>query len=366
MADFRARQRVAIHDGTDEFGILSSKPLFVQLSDGTDVALINASGQVAVEVGNTVTIQDGGNSITVDGTVSISGTVAVTDNGGSLTVDASDLDIRDLSAAQDNVAISDGTDQLAVNADGSINAVVSATDLDIRDLSSATDSVTIADGGGSITVDGAVTVSGTDIDIRDLSHTTDSIAIGDGTDLLAIAADGSIAVTDNGTTLSVDDGGGSLTVDATDLDVRDLTHVSDSVKIGDGTDLLAVNADGSINVVLAGSSDNPVSSFNTASAVAKDATSNHDYTVTAAKTLRLKQIIVAASGAMKVEVQVGPLASLVTKAVVFTSGAKPTESIVFEQPIEVPDTSTGTVRVIRRNDESQAMDVYSTIIGEEV
>lgn len=40
----------------------------------------------------------------------------------------------------------------------------------------------------------------------------------------------------------------SVVVTATDLDIRDLTHVSDSVQIGDGTDFLAVNADGSINV----------------------------------------------------------------------------------------------------------------------
>lgn len=44
------------------------------------------------------------------------------------------------------------------------------------------------------------------------------------------------------------DGSLNATVTATDLDIRDLTHVSDSVKIGDGTDFLAVNADGSINV----------------------------------------------------------------------------------------------------------------------
>lgn len=56
----------------------------------------------------------------------------ITDTGGSLnvnvtntvTVTATDLDIRDLDAAQDNVAISDGTDTLAINADGSINAQV--------------------------------------------------------------------------------------------------------------------------------------------------------------------------------------------------------------------------------------------------
>jgi len=33
-----------------------------------------------------------------------------------------------------------------------------------------------------------------------------------------------------------------------DLDIRDLTHASDSVRIGDGTDFLAINNDGSINV----------------------------------------------------------------------------------------------------------------------
>jgi hypothetical protein len=34
-----------------------------------------------------------------------------------------------------------------------------------------------------------------------------------------------------------------VTVDSTDLDIRDLTHVSDSVKVGDGTDFMAVNDD---------------------------------------------------------------------------------------------------------------------------
>jgi hypothetical protein len=80
----------------------------------------------------------------------------------------------------------------------------------------------------------------------------------------------------------------------------------------------------------------------------------------------LKSIIVASSGSMKCELQVGPVAALVTKAVIFTSGAKPTEQIFFDPPIEIPDTSTGTIRIIRRNDDHNAMDVYSTIIGVEV
>ena len=42
---------------------------------------------------------------------------------------------------------------------GSVTVV--ATNLDIRDLSSATDSVAVTDGGGSITVDGSVSITGT-------------------------------------------------------------------------------------------------------------------------------------------------------------------------------------------------------------
>lgn len=40
----------------------------------------------------------------------------------------------------------------------------------------------------------------------------------------------------------------TLTVQATDFDIRDLSHTQDSIRIGDGTDFLAVNPDGSINV----------------------------------------------------------------------------------------------------------------------
>lgn len=132
----------------------------------------------------------------------------------------------DLSHVDDSVKIGDGTDFLEVNADGSLNAVVSATDLDIRDLDSSTDSVTaiqgtspwvVGDGGGSLTVDAS------DLDIRDLDSAQDSVA-------------------------AVQSGAWTVTATATDFDIRDLSHSQDSVKVGDGTDFLAINADGSINV----------------------------------------------------------------------------------------------------------------------
>lgn len=143
---------------------------------------------------------------------STAGALHVDIQNASIAVTASDLDIRDLTHVSDSVKVGDGTDFLAVNADGSIN---------------------ITDNGGSITVDGTVavssvggtvTVAATDLDIRDLAFATDSVTAHQG-------------------------GSWSVTATATDFDIRDLTHVSDSVKIGDGTDFLAVNADGSINVV---------------------------------------------------------------------------------------------------------------------
>jgi hypothetical protein len=62
----------------------------------------------------------------------------------------------------------------------------------------------------------------------------------------SITVDGTVAATQSGT-WTIDSITNTVAVSATDLDIRDLTHVSDSVKVGDGTDFLAINADGSIN-----------------------------------------------------------------------------------------------------------------------
>lgn len=95
---------------------------------------------------------------------STSGALNVNVENASIAITATDFDIRDLAYASDSVTahqggtwsnkITDGTDELAVNADGSINATVSATDLDIRDLAYSTDSVTAHQGGTwSVTTD---------------------------------------------------------------------------------------------------------------------------------------------------------------------------------------------------------------------
>jgi hypothetical protein len=46
------------------------------------------------------------------------------DANGAANVHATDFDIRNITAAQDSIAVSDGTNVLAINADGSINASI--------------------------------------------------------------------------------------------------------------------------------------------------------------------------------------------------------------------------------------------------
>lgn len=93
----------------------------------------------------------------------------------------------------------------------------------------------ISDGGNSITVDA------TALDIRALTS-SDVVAVGDGANQLSIDASGFITSNINGT----------VTVDATDFDIRSLNAATDDdhVYITDstGANALAVQSDGSLNV----------------------------------------------------------------------------------------------------------------------
>lgn len=363
-------------------------------------------------------------------------------------------------------SISDGTDTLLVNADGSINSVVTATNLDIRDLTHVSDSVKVGDGtdfisvnadgsinitdnGGSITVDGTVAVSsvtpGTGATnlgkAEDSAHTSGDVGVmslavrndagtplaadgdyiplttdatgalrtatavtinsekaedsahvsGDiGSYVLSVRQDTLATSTDadgdyasfkvnalgalytnvtnaaGASAVNIQDGGNSITVDgtvtvtATDLDIRDLTLAQDSVKVSANTSANSATNPifvQTVNTAITGE----VHSYDTTAAVAAGASDNHDYTVVTH--FKLKSVKFSNSGGMKVEIQYGPIASLVTAAVGFIPLAGGTEEITFDPPIEVPTTGTGTVRVIRTNRNFVAVDVYSTIVG---
>lgn len=260
---------------------------------------------------------------------------------GSIDVNASatDLDIRDLSASQDNVAISDGTDQLEVNADGSINVVATATDLDIRDLAFATDKVDVSNSTN-------VGVVGTDFDIRDLSATQDSISISDGTDSLEVNADGSL----------------NVVASATDLDIRDLSAASDSVAAHLFDEAgVAFSASNPLPVSIASDQEgDEVLDYQTSAAVAKDASVNHDYTVTAGKTFLGEEAWISGSGKLKVELLVNGS----TVFVGFNSTANPNVRIPLEKIMKA--NAAEVIRFTITNRDNQAQDLYSTLLGLEV
>lgn len=264
--------------------------------------------------------------------VNADGSVNITDNGGAITVDASNLDIRDLSAASDSVeAVQDTHDDLNANANLQVgNAdvangnpvpisdaggaiTVDAIDLDIRDLDSASDSVTVV---------------ATDLDIRDLSSASDSV-----------------------------------TVVATDLDIRNLSAAQDNVaaNIRDESGA-AFSASNPLPVSVVDSEGTEVNNYNTAASVAAGGTSNHDYTTPSA--FKLRKIWAAASGKLKIEVQIETAAASGTFNTVyvgFNSTAHPTIDIHLSDAITV--ASGARVRTIRTNADNQAQDVYSTVSG---
>jgi len=322
---------------------VSTNPIFVRLTDGTTNATFT------------------GSSLNVNITGGASAGTEFAEDSAHTT---GDLGRQVLAVRQDTLASSVDTDgdyaSLKVNALGALyvsianaSIVVTATNLDIRDLSHTQDSVRIGDG----TDLANVTAAG---ELNVLSTAQPGVDIGDVTVNNAAGA-AAVNIQDGGNSITVD---GAVTVSATDLDIRDLTLAQDAVKVSANT-----TANSSTNPIFVKEVDavssNEVHSYNTASAVAADASSNHDYTVTGT-TFLLKQVKFAVSGGGKVEIQTGPVASLATLAVGFIPKEGGLIQFDFNPPKEVPITSTGTVRVIRTNRQGQAQDVYSTIIGNDI
>jgi hypothetical protein len=175
---------------------------------------------------------------------------ALTQSGGALDVNIASSDIS-ISVAESDVYAEDsahtsgddGAFMLAIRNDGAATSLTSddgdysglAVDefgrlftQDAAVLAQLQSGVSVSDGGGSITVDAS------DLDIRDLSFASDSVDVSGS----SVSISGSVSVTQDTS---------PWVVSATDLDIRDLSAAQDSVQIGDGTDFLAINSDGSIN-----------------------------------------------------------------------------------------------------------------------
>jgi len=173
--------------------------VLIQGDDGTDRKNINVdatTGDVQVDVTNTVNVSDGGGSLTVDGTVTANagtGPFPVSDNGGSLTIDNAALSVT-----------GGGTE---------------ATALRVTLANDSTGLVSIDDGGGSITIDGTVTAN---------------------------AGTGTMTVTDDGSfTLAANSG-----VDIGDVDILSVTPGTGATNLGKAED--AAHTTGDVGVMSLG------------------------------------------------------------------------------------------------------------------
>ena len=149
---------------------------------------------------------------------------------------------------------------------------------------------------------------------------------------------------------SVEDSGG--TVRALDMSLHD----------EDGEAYSLTNP---LPVAISESEGDEVCDYNTSAAVVKDASVNHDYTVTAATTFIGSRIWASGSGKMKVEVQLetAPAAGTYNTAfVAFNSTSNPNIDIPLDK-ICAKQVAGAIVRIVMTNRDNQAQDLYSTLVG---
>lgn len=153
----------------------------------------------------------------------------------TLSVGGGSIDVV-VSHINDSIRLGNGTDFLTSSTIGP------KIGLDVNVINSF--STIVTDGTDTL----AITPSGEAL-VRDNDANTILSAINsklvDGTDI------GDVTVNNAGgaAAVNVQDGGNSITVDAVDLDIRELSHTSDSISLGDGTDLVAINASGEMSVI---------------------------------------------------------------------------------------------------------------------
>lgn len=290
-------------------------------TDGTNGQILstNASGHV--------NIADGGNSITVDGTVTVNALPTGTNTIGSVKLtDGTDVaDVLDLTNSNPlAVALVDGSgDQLTSigggvqYTEGDIDTTITGTAMlwedasdtlrtvsaakplpvDIQDstiavtqsgtwdevgINDSGNSITVDDGGSSLTVDGTVGVSGT-VTV-DSELTTADLDTGAGTDTravvgLVLAASGGGLLVGSANPLPISDNSGSITVDnggtfATQATLQTGNNVVGQVKLTDGTtvaDVLDLTNHNPLTVAIVDTNGDQISSFGGGTQYTEDA-----------------------------------------------------------------------------------------------
>ena len=153
-------------------------------------------------------------------------------------------------------------------------------------------------------------------------------------------------------------GGANQTVEVADKKLHVKIFQSDGTDIAEETPLPVYTTE---------APGDEVEDYNEAVDVAVSSSSNHDYTVTAAKTLKELNVEASASGKARFELQVETAAAsgvFETRGVKFNSTAKPNVKFSLKRPKRV--AAGVIVRVVKTNLDEQAQSLYSTINGVEV
>ena len=247
--------------------------------------------------------------------------------------------IRTLIPGDVSVAIVDSTSlvELRLTDQGDMNVF----EANSGDIKTAVETVAGAVSGNEMQVAGSVTVSG--------SVTVDS---------------GSITETNSGAILTAVEELATI-VDGTSVNVIGFVEVTNNV------DTTITNTElNPVPVYLTEAiSGQEVVDFKTTAAVASQGTTNHDFDLTAGKVFRGSVVEIAASGLIKVEIRMGALANIgdaaSLKMVAFNSVSFPTLELNISK-FELADTGTQLVRIIIKNLDKKAQDVYSTLQGSQV
>lgn len=225
-------------DGTVSLGAGSAQ---IGLVSGSTIVVRNSSGADAVN------IQDGGNSLTVDAVdLDVRNLVFATDKvdasgstlGANSGVDVGDVTVNNAAGAS-AVNVQDGGNSLTVDGTVTANAgsgVFSTSGSTVHVKNEAGSSLAVDDNGGALTVDSI------NLDVRDLSFSSDKADVGGSTVQVRNAA---------GETLAVADGGGSLTVDGTVTSAQGAAAAASGAwptKLTDGTDTADVTAASALKV----------------------------------------------------------------------------------------------------------------------
>lgn len=205
-----------LNSATDSVTVVATNLDIRDLTSVSDSVSAVQSGAWAVAVNNFPATQP------------VSGTVAVTQSTSPWIVDGSAV-TQPVSAA--SLPLPTGASTSALQTTG--NSSLSSIDGKVPANLTVTATRLLVDGSGvTQPVSGTVTATATDLDIRDLTSASDSVEVLQSThDDLNLNANIQVGDADvaNGNPVPVSDAGSSLTVDAVNLDIRDLTSVSDSV-----------------------------------------------------------------------------------------------------------------------------------------